>query len=459
MKIFSLIIPKFLKTLDNYFLLNYRLLWITKIHYAIYFSVFAALGGSALIWAYPLSTDSSIIPSVEVVMFFSILAVLPIAVFWVYKQVIFNIEKNYGQLFPLMEYIRFGSYLFVFGMLVGLPILFSSLIESKVKNLATPQELVQDVYDLNMGNPYFPTQRHGDILWEEDKKVIMENYQNEDIYSLPNLSDGRNYYNFRPFYVNIYIERENYAYENTDDAKKVRNTFLETSYDATKLTYIKNYLRAYNKYSAIKIKLSPEEILQLYKSHTLHSEIFGIGKDEINAKLYEISAMHDRPMNTRDIGIAAICVVFSLSTLLLIFQNVRWLDFVLAAISFGVGGFLLLGTLAFIDSLFIQSYDNSIILVAILCCFAFFFGKSLQINGIKTFSRFKIFSLMFANVMSPYLLLLVAAVLSKSFHYPNSYITGAESQFWILAGFVLHTLLFVPIYKKLYLKMRALPKN
>jgi hypothetical protein len=459
MKLLSLITPKFLKNLDNYFLLNHRLLWITKVHYVLYYGIIATLMGAALIWAYPLY-PSSVLPDGSAVLFFAILLALPPAIFWVYKQATYNIEKSYGRLFPFIEQFRFGIYLVCFAVFGGLPVLFTMLIEQKVANLETLEQLGKDTYILNAGNPYFPTHQNGDVLWEEDKSMI-QNADNN--YQFPAMADGRNYYNFSFFYVDFDYTK---PYTNRQDTHLYfHKLFLNTHNDAQRLALIKDYISVFNKYNSRKIELSPEEVLKNHKEHKISSFDFYADKygpsqkQEINSRLYKISHIRQYPImrNSSDLVVWA-TMIFCLSTLLLIFQNVKWQDFVLAAVSFGVGAFIYGGSLAFMSSALGES-NESLVLVGILGAFAFFIFKSLQINHIQAFSRFKIFVLMFANVMSPFMLLCAVTWLGKAFGGPYYYMDSEEAKWLLVVGMVAHTIVLMPFFRKMYLRMRALPRG
>ncbi len=460
MKLLSLLTPKFLKNLDNHFLLNHRLLWITKVHYVLYYGVISALVGAALIWAYPLRASSAL-PESGAVLFFAILLSLPPAIFWVYKQATYNIEKSYGRLFPFIEQMRFGIYLLCFAIFGGLPVLFTVLIEKKVANLESIAQLNKDAYSLNAGNPYFPTNQQGsDVLWEDDKIALQNSKDNNQFPAMP---DGRNYYNFAFFYID-YDFSQKYE-EREDNHIYFRKLFINTHDDAQKLGLIANYIHTFNKYSQQKIEVSPQEVLKNYKAHQIASFIsytydyYGTThKQQINSALYRISHAKVYPiMRSNGDLVGWTTIIFCLSTLLLIFQNVKWQDFVLAAVSFGIGSFIYGGTLAFMSSATNQSSEN-LVFGGILLAFTFFIFKSLQINHLQVFSRFKIFILMFANVMSPFMLLCAVTWLGKTF--TNSYyMSSEEGQFWLMAGMVAHTLILIPFFRTMYLKMRALPRG
>jgi len=451
MKLLNLFTPKFLKNLDSYFLLNHRLLWITKVHYVLYYAVLAALGSSALVWAYPLHTDSSLLEG-SFVLFIAVLISLPAMVFWVYKQTIYSMEKNYGNLFPFMEQLRFGAYMLCFAVFVGLPIYFTSLVEGKIASLESSEQLGKDGYDLNAGNPYFPSSNSGDVIWEEDKEAVRDWHEQ---HQFPQMSDGRNYYNFMPFYVD-----DSYKNGYTDaDLLTFRNLFLSTSTEKVKLQLIENFIAAYNKYSNDKITITSQEALASYKAHHIfpytdsYSHKYGI-----SSTLSLISrSQHDSLVQEKNFGLVFLCLVFGLSTLLSVFQNVKWQDFVLGAIGFGAMALIYgISVSLFLESFTTNRHDG-IFLVGMSFAFIFFLFKSHQIGSLQTFSRPKIFALMFANAMSPFILLIFGYLFNILFGF-STHISSGGFWFGLLGGMLVHILIFMPFFRKMYLKMKALPR-
>lgn len=451
MKLLNLLTPKFLKNLDDYFLLHHRLLWITKVHYVLYYGVVTALAGSALIWAYPLHTDSNL-PDVGLVLFLASLLGLPAMIFWIYKQAIYSIEKNYGNLFPFMEQLRFGVYLLCFAVFISLPVYFTVLVENKVANLVSGEQLSKDAYDLNAGNPYFPSNQNGDVIWEEDKALIKDWNEQQQF---PEMSDGRNYYNFVPFYVGDYI----HDYNDNDQNSVFRNLFLSTNTEAQKLTLIENFITAHNKYSDEKIDKLPQEVLTAYKAHQISytfSGTYEAYKYEINNTMSLIARVQRNPLiQAKDLGTVFACIVFALTTFLSVFQNVKWQDFVVGSIAFLASAFVFSISMSF--ARVAVGGSESFVFGSIMLAFIFFMFKSYQINYLRVFSRLKLFALMFANALSPFIILVLMALVKNIFDSPF-YFSHHTFEFGLATGALVYIIIFMPFFRKMYLKMRALPR-
>ncbi len=454
MKLLNLLTPKFLKNLDSYFLLHNRLLWIIKVHYVLYYGLVAALAGSALIWAYPLRTDSSL-PETGLVLFLSILLGLPALIFWLHKQTLYSVEKNYGNLFPFMEQLRFGIYLFCFAIFVGIPIYFAVLVENKIANLESREQLTQDVYSLNAGNPYFPSNQNGDAIWEEDKAKL-QNWDGQQPF--PELGEGRNYYNFMPFYAHYSNKHGDYR---NDDQSIFHNLFLNTNTDAKRLELVEHFIIAHNKYSDKKVKMSPKEVLAKHNAHQISYTFAGdyeAYKYKINNTISSISRVQDNSLiGEKNLATVFACIVFGLAAFLSVFQNVKWQDFVVGAVAFLASSFLF-GIYTSFMSVVVGGGSETLVFASIVFAFMFFLFKSYQINHLRVFSRFRLFTLMFANALSPFIILLVMALGNKIFYVPL-YFSHLTLEFGLAAGALAYIVIFMPFFRKMYLKMRALPRS
>jgi hypothetical protein len=456
MKLLNLLAPKFLKNLDDYFLLHHRLLWLTKVHYVLYYGLVTALAGATLIWAYPLRTDSSL-PETALILFLSILLGLPALIFWLHKQTLYSIEKNYGNLFPFMEQLRFGIYLFCFAIFAGIPIYFAVLVENKVANLENREQLAKDIYSLNAGNPYFPSNQNGengDVIWEEDKAKL-QNWDGQQ--QFPQLGEGRNYYNFMPFHANYYYKYDSYP----PDHIVFKTLFLTTDTDAKRLELIENFIIAHNKYSSKKIEMMPQEVLAAYKAHQISytfSGTYEAYKYEINNTTSLIARTQGNPLiREKDLGTVLACIVFGLGIFLSVFQNVKWQDFVVGAIGFLASSLVFSISMSFV-SVAIGGGGEILVFSSIVLAFMFFLFKSYQINHLQVFSRLRLFALMFANALSPFIILLVMALVKNIFDSPF-YFSHQTFEFGLATGASIYVVIFMPFFRKMYLKMRALPRS
>lgn len=84
---------------------------------------------------------------------FSILAIVAFC-FWVYYNVIFNIEKQFGKRHWADVYKLFFIYAFCCFVFFGFSIPFSVVYNSRVADVVTDSELIDDINTLNTAEPY-----------------------------------------------------------------------------------------------------------------------------------------------------------------------------------------------------------------------------------------------------------------------------------------------------------------
>lgn len=160
-------IPSFLKRLDHYLLIHYPLLWVSKVHYVLSYSLLALSLGGLFVYFYPL-TPASYLPTYEEMLLVGALLVLPAAIYWIYLQMIYKVSATHLRFFA---HAQFALYFLCFSVFTFLPFAFSAMVNEKVANLVTYKELIEDINALNIGNHYFPTQNEGDTLWDDDRLI------------------------------------------------------------------------------------------------------------------------------------------------------------------------------------------------------------------------------------------------------------------------------------------------
>lgn len=152
---FKKIAPKFLRQIDEYLLANYPMLWISKIHYVLWFGFLLYLFSGLLGYAMPINLTST----TDSGLWYVLLTILSFILswFWAYRYLIFNKEKNYGNLNITDEYKNFG--LVFLCVLIFICVAFPFVISNnkKLAHLYTTEELVKDINTLNALEPYIPT--------------------------------------------------------------------------------------------------------------------------------------------------------------------------------------------------------------------------------------------------------------------------------------------------------------
>ena len=109
------LIPKFLKRIDAYLLKNYPNLWITNVHFALFYVIVL----NVLLYAATAASGYSLtdpIPDVETPFALMILPAVLVFVFWFIKQARYNVDKNFGKSKLVHDYQNFFVYILVIGL-------------------------------------------------------------------------------------------------------------------------------------------------------------------------------------------------------------------------------------------------------------------------------------------------------------------------------------------------------
>lgn len=160
---FRVITPKFIKDFDAWLLLNYPVMWMSKIHYALWHG-FTLWGFSALLGAImPINLKETI----QYELWYFLLTVLGIVIlcFWVYHYVIFNKEKNYGTRSFSDEYKNFVLVFFSVAIFLMLPWPFEMIYNSRVAHMYGDEEVLDDINVLNERDPYLTNSTNNYYSW------------------------------------------------------------------------------------------------------------------------------------------------------------------------------------------------------------------------------------------------------------------------------------------------------
>lgn len=496
------IVPSFLKRLDHYLLLNYRLLWISKVHYVLFYSVFMFLLGGGLIYAYPLTTASSL-PNMDNVLLISSLLVAPACLYWVYWQTLYGIEKWYGLRFRFIAYLRFALYLICFVSFGVLPFAFTAMVHDKIAKLTDVAELVDDVNALNIGNLYMPSEIGNDTLWYDtrtgesilprtinDGDSIYESKRRFDTLTflisnkdtLCNFS-GYNFDFFSSFITTMSSQEELRKFENlrTNNVEM----FFKRQSEAFMLNAIRNYIKAFNKYSQIKIRQKPEDLLKSYLAKkVLLPRNIGFEKFRISEQLETLSGFNSRSYfaSHKKFDIIVPFIIFSLSVLLFSFQYVRRLDFGIGIVALMVGSFLLAFVYGLIETLMTNYYGfedvlytnrgDKILITFVSSILFILLGISLKNHYLSTnYTKFKSIILVCTSIAGFIGLLFIGLGLANFYidsviekyvgdvigwHYEqrNNYMTVA-----FYSVFAFYFVVFVPLFHTLFMRLRSLPKK
>ena len=163
------LVPSFLKQIDRHFLLNHPALWVTKIHFVLFYGLLAAMaiGVFSLI---PLSPYS--LPDVEVHFVIAILPAMVGLMYWAWHVGRINVERYFGTTSLRQRIGLQAIYLLCIGVFVSIPFLYgqsvayraaNSLSDERLKEHAQAFFLVQDYVDYFQSTDYH--------MWLDDEQL------------------------------------------------------------------------------------------------------------------------------------------------------------------------------------------------------------------------------------------------------------------------------------------------
>ncbi len=480
--------PFFLKALDRQSLLHNRLLWITKVHYVLFYVGIAFLLSMAYIRWHPTPYN---LPRSEMFALISTFIILIPLSYWVFKQISFSIERNYGKRYAFLDQMRFGLYLVCTMAFLSIPFGSVLMMQHRVANFVDDQTLAQDEKSLNLYNPFFLTEHEinakvTDIETNTKMQFLLDNgydhntyYSVMDTYKFPKALHDRisektqnicSFYN--PTALTYY---SSYKTEPARIKDKVElsdyQIFKANVWDNTAQhkAYIAEYIRLFNKYGG-NIKLSADEIINIRQNEGVsvvnmahHIAYLADQKHTVQSNIGRISNekydLEQTQAHTYQIFSVMFFLSFFLSLLLSIYNMVRLKDFIVSAVGFiavAIGVAMLAVLTNEIFGSIGQNNDSTLLFLG-FGVYAVALVQSLRIFAANSFSMFKAICLIMTTFATPFVIwwlgLMQESMNGYMYHSDQYYI----HQIWLgILGFVLF---IEPLFRKLFLKISSLPKG
>lgn len=167
---FKAITPRFINRLDAHLLVNHPVLWMSKIHYALWHG--------AVLWALSallgLIMPIQLKQNIEYELWYFLFTVLGIVIlcFWVYRYLIFNKEKNYGSKKIGDEYKNFFLVFISVAVFLLMPWPFEMVYSQRIANMYTDSEVLEDINTLNERDPYLVNSTNNYYSWYDSTTKI-----------------------------------------------------------------------------------------------------------------------------------------------------------------------------------------------------------------------------------------------------------------------------------------------
>jgi hypothetical protein len=429
---------------------------------------------------------------------FTILSIVALC-FWIYRNVIFNIEKKFGARKWTDEYkIFFLNFVCVL-MFLSFPLPFTSIYNSRLAKVVTDVELIEDINSLNLSSPFIVNELNNyESYFDSTSQVYFY-----DIRKLVRFDD----------YTPWHIKYDTLKFQNLLSSYQLRKIYgTHKTSDSEILKLINKHISILNKYGFKFNSTSEFELRtynELYEKSPISINAFNyrnIGsKYELNRCIENIA---DAKFNTLFIWKMEFLhflfyASFYITLLVMLFKMVNWRQYLITVIAL-----VLIPIILFIISQLLPYSTNYRVrenAYTVLISLVFFVSLAFTIFGINENSRFNAFKNICAQIfylsipvfpmLFLYLLKSVTNVFGPAYNdvyssatsmkyaeetwnnTASSYYNTAEYLYtqlladywrkqydlWFLAimygAIVVFILMILPLMKQLFVKQLALPRN
>lgn len=166
--------PKFLKQFDNYLLENHPLIWMSKIHYVATFTAVVYFMFSIQIFVGSVNLANA--SNIESLPILSIFFALPVLGYWIYQLYIANISKNFGAHIKNFYAKQLALIFLGTSMILSIPSFIFYAQTTKYLLTVSASNIENDMFILNSGNAYFPSNAHDYGLVNDENYTTTPNY-------------------------------------------------------------------------------------------------------------------------------------------------------------------------------------------------------------------------------------------------------------------------------------------
>lgn len=161
MKLLNFLIPRWLKKFDQYLLLHQPQVWVTKIHFALFFVlIFDAIVFGLTYYLYPVSLkDYSYWRDYETPLLMMILPAIALYVGWFVFQSWYNVDKNFGKLSIKQDYLNFIFYWIIAIAFYSIVVMIPHGMHQKISSQIHEDQIKQDFEHLVKCSAYFDESR------------------------------------------------------------------------------------------------------------------------------------------------------------------------------------------------------------------------------------------------------------------------------------------------------------
>ncbi len=162
--------PNFLKRIDRYLLLNYPLVWTSKLHYVTYYWLILFL------LHIPIATISNLddlsTNDIEVFYSFTAFVVAALIIIWLVFYLRHNSSKQFGKRTPGREWVNMLCSFLCLVMISSVFFIFPGMMLFKSIKMIEKNHVVEKVNSIHLGSPFFPSRFNESISQIEAEKSV-----------------------------------------------------------------------------------------------------------------------------------------------------------------------------------------------------------------------------------------------------------------------------------------------
>ncbi len=423
--------------LDNYLLLHHRMLWISKIHYVLYYTFLITLPLTLAALFVPMSLATGV-PDWSDLYWLTEAVGLIGGVYWAYRQTLFSIAGQYGNLPRFMAIGTLGLYLLCGTAFVAMTMLPWAIINWRGASLISRSALDCDVNTLNKYDVYFTyyntKKRVGMSVWHADSSQYESRFDQIAIASRSTFGS-----NSQTSYFHCGLP------EDRDD------TFTEQGLLADMDTKgLAAYIYLFSKYGG-KISTTPAQVAEAFRARRdlfteKQADDISQQKTNVTNRIASIYRAHRAISDMKKTLTITAVLIYYFAIIVWAFAVMGRLEALLMVATSFI--FLPLGINVLL--LFFQTnLEKNMLLYAYLLVMAI--GVALAALNRRNYSMLSLILAGYAVGGLPFILIVLASLVGVNF-------TNDNFMYLVFSSFALHAVVIMPWLHSRFIRMRALPR-
>ncbi|MCA0429936.1 MAG: hypothetical protein LCH32_05485 [Bacteroidetes bacterium] len=238
--------PNFLKKIDEYLIKNHPTIWVTRIHMVLFW--FISLSVLSLIIGYLMPFD--VINNNITFLWYALILItcFVLSWYWGYKNIVFNVEKNYGKITTPNVFANAFLTLICIYLLTVIPNFYVYANNQKINKTFSDKELFEDIATMDAIEPYIPTTMYNyENMYDTVLKVNKVNFRRY-----------KSYYEYTPYSL-VPNSMEDYNRDETIGFKPVKAIYDKKYL----LSLINKHIQICSKYN-VEVSIDPNAIADTF---------------------------------------------------------------------------------------------------------------------------------------------------------------------------------------------------